>query len=132
MRKRYNIIYGLVVLGLLFVLGCSKESNIVAPSGSAIELSLEAQIVSKGYYGPVNAIVKDSNGNPMNGAAVDFTSSHPRVAGFSSTKGAVSQKRVSSDDSGIATVTFYTYSTGTATITGDIRVVSGTTTVTVE
>lgn len=131
MRNRYNVVYGLLVLGLLSVWGCTKQSDITAPSGATIELS-GAQTVSKGYYGPINATIKDSDGNPMNSIAVDFTSSHPRVAGFSSTKGEVSQKRVSSDDSGIATVTFYTYSTGTATITGDIRVTSGTTTVTVE
>ena len=131
MRNRHSVIYGLVILGLLFIWGCSKQSDIVAPSGSTITMS-EDLTVSRGPSGTISATVEDSDAERMNGVAVDFSSSHPRIAGFSSTQGEVYQTRVNSDDSGVASVAFYAYSTGSATITGAITGTSDTVTVTVE
>lgn len=131
MGNSNSVIYGLVVLALVSVWGCSKQSDVVAPSGSIITMSDDVTI-SKGDSGTVYATITDSDGNRENGIAVDFSSSQPRIAGFSATKGEGSQSRVSSDGSGVASIAFYAYSTGTATITGTITGTSDKLTVTVQ
>lgn len=119
---------------LIFSVGCSKESNIVAPSGSTIEVTaLPSETVTAGGTVNLSATVKDSNGHEMNGVGVTFKSSNANVASFSSTA-ALSQKTVDTNDQGVATVTVYTFTgkTGSADITADIERASGSVSLTVE
>ncbi len=132
MKNRYLITYGLVMAGLLALWGCSKETNIVAPSGSTITVT-----ATPGTTVPVNqsitvyALVMDSNGKPMNGIGVKFTSSNPSVASFSTTS-AVGQISADTNASGSASATVQALAAGTADITADISGVSGSIALTVE
>jgi hypothetical protein len=117
---------------LIFGAGCSKEHDVVPTFGSTISLGDDLTVVA-GTTVTLRAIVQDQNGNPANGVGVVFYSSNVNVASFSPTA-ALGQTSVESDDSGIATVTIYTFpgSTGTATISSDIKVASDSMDLTVE
>ena len=132
MKNRYFIIYGLLIAGLFLLWGCNKETNIVAPSGSTITVSaIPGTTVVAGNSVMVSAVVKDSNGNAMNGVGVRYTSSKPSVASFS---GGTAQITQATDTSGVATITVSTFATkiGSADITADIAGVSGSVTLKVE
>lgn len=130
MKNRYFITYGLLIAGLLSLWGCSKQSNIVAPSTATITVTaLPGTTMSTGNYVTVNAVVTD-DGKAMNGIGVRFFSSDPAVASFSSS-GAVNQTSADTNSSGVAMITVYALSAGTADISADISTTSGTVSLTV-
>lgn len=123
-----------ILTSLIIITGCSKESNIVAPSGSTITtLSAIPSTVSAGGTVTISAVVQDLNAKEMNGVGVRFTSSNPSVASFSATT-SIAQVSADTNVSGVATVTAYTVvgKTGTADITADITGASTTATLTVQ
>lgn len=130
-----RILLALIIMSLFVIgAGCTKESNIVAPSGSTIEVTaLPSETVTAGGTVNISATVKDSSGNEMNGVGVTFKSSKSNVASFSSTS-TLSQKTVDTNGRGVATVTVYTFTgtTGSADIAADIERTLGSVSLTVE
>lgn len=123
MRNRYNVIYGLVAFALLSVCGCSKQSDIVAPSPSTITVDvLPSETVLTGNQVEIRAVVMDGE-NYSNDVGVRFISNNAAVASFSSTA-AVDTTSASTDSNGVATVTVYALSAGTADISADITATS--------
>lgn len=71
MKNRFYIIYGLAIVGLLSFWGCGS-SSFTAPSGSTITVnpSTVSKNISADTTQNITVTVKDSNGNPLNGAEV--------------------------------------------------------------
>lgn len=129
MKNRYFITYGL--LGILLSLwGCGKATNVVAPSTSTITVTaLPGTTLSTGRQFTIKAKVMDG-AKYMNNMGVVFRSSNPAVASFSSTA-VVNQISADTNNSGVATITVYALSAGTADVSADISTTSGTVSLTV-
>lgn len=129
-KNRYFITYGLLIAGLLSFWGCGKATNVVAPSTSTITVTaLPGTTLSTGSQFTIKAVVMDGT-EYKNGMGVVFRSSNSAVASFSST-GAVNQTSADTNNSGVATITVYALSAGTADISADISTDSGTVSLTV-
>lgn len=116
------------VLNVIIISGCSKESNIVPPYGSTITMPADTSITA-GTTLTVRAPVQDPKGLPMNGVGVIFRSSSSK-ASFSSTS-PLTQTSIDTDKNGIATVNVFTNATGIAVISGDIKVKTASTKLTI-
>ena len=131
-RKQIILAIAIIILslgGIMAIVGCDNKAT--APSDSTVTMSNDLT-VGKGFSGNILATVEDSNGNRIQGITVDFITSHPGIAGFNSTKRVLNSTNSKTGETGIASVAFYTYSTGAATIIGTTNGISDSTTVTVE